>query len=537
MTAFIILFVLMLGWPGQAQAHAQLERSVPEANTRVDAAPAAVELYFNEAIEAKAGALSVRDSSSKKVTGAEPKTGEDRRSLTLAMPSLGEGVYTVSYAVISADGHPVNGSFVFVVGNPQGALDASSFDPHNGLDHSGHEGHEYPTQLSGQQFFTYVLRIIYYLAVLLAAGFMLWEALHRGGEAMAALRRRWELPVVRALFIAVLLYIFIHAAEILRGYEGSDYFQLFTGTSIGRVWIALFVLSAAGFAILKLGRTLRTVWALLLLGVESWSGHAAVFKPAAATVILDFIHLAASAVWVGGLALLLAFWLADRKEAGRFAPVFSRMALLSILLLIASGTAMTLLFMPGLNYLFYTAWGKLLIAKTALVVLVVIIGALLRLRVRRGELPNFTLLRIDIALMLLIMIIVGIFTYVTPLPANANVYYHKMGAEMHLTLRITPNKPASDNKFRVNVWLPEQQGEPKSIVLRLKSLDREDVVAINVPLVPFKDNEIMAFEGYTRSDYVAEGPYIPFAGRWKAEVRVLDKDDNEKVERYEFRNY
>jgi len=536
MTAFIIA-LLLAAFPGLAFAHAELERTVPEANARLDAGPAAIEIYFNEAIEAKIGSLKVLDSSSRTITKGDPVSGADRRSLKIDLPTLAEGTYTVSYAVVSADGHPVSGSDVFVVGNPTEAVDASTFDPHKQAGHDSHSDHEFATQLGGKQFLIYALRFIYYTAILLGSGIMLWSLLHRDSTAFAAVRRKWELPAMRFLLIAVLLYVFIHASEILEGYPASDYLTLFTSTTIGRTWLALLALSVAGFGVLKLGGVLRALWALLLLGVESYSGHAIVFEPASVSLLLDFVHLAASAVWVGGLGLLLICWLADRKEAGRFAAIFSRIALIALIVLVLSGIALTLLFMPSLEYLSYTAWGTLLFIKTGLVLLVMIVGAFLRRRVRRGDLPNFTLLRVDLGLMVCIMIIVGIFTYVSPLPANKAVYFHKMGAEMHVTLRITPNKPGMDNKLKLNIWLPEQKGTPKKVVLRLKSKDKADLGAIDVPVQPIEDNEKIAFEGYDRADYFVEGPYIPFAGNWIAEIRVMDKDDNELVERYEFRNY
>jgi copper transport protein len=151
-------------------------------------------------------------------------------------------------------------------------------------------------------------------------------------------------------------------------------------------------------------------------------------------------------------------------------------------------------------------------------------------------LPTAALLRMDGALMALIISIAALFTYISPLPANEPVSYHKMGEAMHLTLRISPNRPGV-NQFIVKVWLPDKVGEPKAVILRLRSEDRKELGPIDIPVKPYVDKEITSFDGYVKAAYSAEGPFIPFAGRWIAEVRVMDKDDNEKVEQYEFRNY
>jgi copper transport protein len=111
-----------------------------------------------------------------------------------------------------------------------------------------------------------------------------------------------------------------------------------------------------------------------------------------------------------------------------------------------------------------------------------------------------------------------------------------MGEDMHLTLRISPNAPG-DNTFIVKVWLPEPVGEPKSVALRLRSEDRPDAGPIDVPLERYEDTEIDNFTGFVKATYRAEGPYLPFPGRWTAEIRVTDAKDNEKVHREPFRNY
>nr|WP_116189412.1 copper resistance protein CopC [Paenibacillus taihuensis] len=530
----IWMCLILLGMPGGASAHAELERTMPEPNAKYQQSPATIELSFNESIEPEVGAIKVLDSKSRPVTDKAPAESKDGQTLTLPLPKLTEGVYTVSYAVISEDGHPVSGSYVFVIGNVTEGIDAATFDPHKAL---GHEGHSVSTQLTINQFIIYAVRAVYYASLLLAAGLMIWPLLARGrGEQLRQIQKKWELIALQTLLVASLLYIFVHAREILKGYPSSEYSKLFLRTTIGHEWMELLGLALIGFIIVRFAPIMKALWAAVILAVESFSGHAVAFKPKVSSVLFDFVHLAAASVWVGGLLLLLALWAADRKEAGRFAVIFSRAALLSITLLVLTGVGLTLLFLPSLHYLFYTAWGTILLVKTGLVVLVLVVGGLLHLRVRKGELPIPTLLRIDAALMALIIVCAALFTYISPLPANEPVLYHKMGDKMHLSLRVTPNKPG-DNTFIVKVWLPDAVGAPKSVQLRLFSLDKTDLGPIDVPIKSFEDPEITTFDGFVKAAFTAEGPFVPFAGRWQAEIRVMDKDDNETVEKTEFRNY
>lgn len=238
--AGLLFILLLIGSPGTAGAHAELEQAVPDPNTRVDVSPSAVELYFNEAIEANVGSITVLDSRSSRVTGDAAVAGSDRKSLRLALPQLREGVYTVSYQIVSADGHPVSGSYIFVVGDPPESVDASAFNPHSEV---GHEGHTAETQLTTEQFIIYAVRIIYYLALLLAAGLVLWSVIGVRVDVASKVVPGWELFALRALLIAALLYIFVHARDILIGFPSEEYSRLFLQTAVGRGWIALFVLT------------------------------------------------------------------------------------------------------------------------------------------------------------------------------------------------------------------------------------------------------------------------------------------------------
>ncbi|MDB4867335.1 MAG: copper resistance protein CopC, partial [Cohnella sp.] len=68
-------------------------------------------------------------------------------------------------------------------------------------------------------------------------------------------------------------------------------------------------------------------------------------------------------------------------------------------------------------------------------------------------------------------------------------------------------------------------------------LKRDNVGFIEVPIKAYKDEEFDAYTGYVKFAYQADGPYLPFAGEWKAQVRVTDAKDNEMVRETTFRIY
>src|SRR5690606_17372596 len=113
-------------------------------------------------------------------------------------------------------------------------------------------------------------------------------------------------------------------------------------------------------------RVLVALIALLLLGTNAISGHAAVTEPVVAAFAFDIVHLLMGAVWAGGLLVLLLLWRKDRERLQAFLPVFSRVAFISIVVLAASGLLLTLLMQPGPEYLLYSGWGITLLVKVGM---------------------------------------------------------------------------------------------------------------------------------------------------------------------------
>jgi methionine-rich copper-binding protein CopC len=96
-------------------AHAFLERATPAVGSTVEAAPAALELDFSEAVELAFSSIEVVDLDRRipVKTGAleRPKP----RTLSFPLPALAPGEYEVRWKVVSVDAHESQGTFRFRV--------------------------------------------------------------------------------------------------------------------------------------------------------------------------------------------------------------------------------------------------------------------------------------------------------------------------------------------------------------------------------------------------------------------------------------
>lgn len=112
--AAIVLAVA--GLPETALAHARLLRSDPPRRASLARPPKTLRLWFNEAPEPKFARVVVTNEKGEPVTQTPARVdAEDPKQLWLDLPSLPPGSYTVTFEVLSVDGHRVKQSFPFAV--------------------------------------------------------------------------------------------------------------------------------------------------------------------------------------------------------------------------------------------------------------------------------------------------------------------------------------------------------------------------------------------------------------------------------------
>lgn len=104
-----------IGW-----SHAYLVKSVPARRAALSHSPARVQLWFNERLEASFSYLSVWNHEGVQVDLGDVEVGpKDPRRLSVGVPALSPGAYTVKYRVLSVDGHVVEDQFPFTLRQSQ----------------------------------------------------------------------------------------------------------------------------------------------------------------------------------------------------------------------------------------------------------------------------------------------------------------------------------------------------------------------------------------------------------------------------------
>lgn len=222
-----------------------------------------------------------------------------------------------------------------------------------------------------------IVRAVYFLAVLQLFGllnFDLWFGRVRPRQTAAAL--------VAVALLASLAWLALVAAD-MSGQAASPnaVSAVLRDTRFGELWIARVALLLV--AALLPWRVLSAIVAGLVLALTAAAGHAGA-ENNPLQLGGDVIHLLAAGAWLGGLAPFA--WAMRREDADVVALRFSTLGTVCVGLIIVTGAMNSWFLVGGPRGLVGTDYGRVLLAKLALFVVLLAIAAINRFRLTpRGD--------------------------------------------------------------------------------------------------------------------------------------------------------
>ncbi len=364
-----------------AAAHAELLTSDPSGGSVFETAPAQVTLAFTEAVEISLGAVELFDGTGSAIELDDAThPGGDGTQVVVALPSLGDGSYVVSWKVLSADSHPVSGAFTFQVGDLS-TLEAGVL----GEVAAGASTNEQAGALLD------VLRVLLIagsaavggLLALQGFGVVEWNARHRrvasAGAVVGGLAGWLMIPVEVA---------YVDGRSVSAALVDPSAWRLLLETDIGVAWaVRAIALYLGGFALIATVRYHRAGWwrsalvaeLVVIAGAFAYGGHGATGRWMLFGIGTTIVHVIAMMIWIGGLVGLLL-------GLDQLGPVavrrWSSIAFVAATAVIVSGTVQAVRQLPELSSLWDSDYGRLLLAKVCAVALVVVFAAAARRMVR-----------------------------------------------------------------------------------------------------------------------------------------------------------
>jgi copper transport protein len=375
--ALVVTFVVLGAAP--AFAHATLLTTDPQNGGIYDTPPSQVKLRFSETVEVSLGGIRVYTGDQERVVTGSPEHPDGIGSeVAVSLPKLGGGTYVVTWRVISADSHPVEGAFTFQVG-PDATLNAKRAQGVAVRLLAATGGSTSVGLLYGID-----RAVLFGSLALLIGGAVFLVAVWPSGRA----DRRAALIVwggwvgVLVTTVAGIALEGIYAAALpLSDLWDPTVFREVLDTRYGRVALLRLALLALAFPLLRMllprrgrERTHRLpAWWLVGAGLvgaglaltPGLAGHAGTGIQTGLAIPADLVHVTAVACWLGGLVVLFVAVLPrrDGEELREVVSRFSALALGAIVAVIVSGGYQAWRQVGSIDALKSTDYGRLLLVK------------------------------------------------------------------------------------------------------------------------------------------------------------------------------
>ncbi|MFD6396924.1 copper resistance protein CopC [Nocardia sp. NPDC060249] len=541
--------VWTLGAVGAAAAHAVLVGTDPGYGKVLVPGQDRVSVTFDEAVTVAESGLTVLDRDGVRVGIGEIRYADNDHTVSGALPAeLADGTYLLSWVILSADGHTVGGSSVFGVGvPPDTTLTAPPPDPLS----------------AALDTMVRLLTALGHVGIVLGVGVPVVVLLC--GPAAPALVR--QLGVTGAVTIAVTsVAVFAITPGRLGGTAGwadpSVWGSAFTSTTGASALIRAVGALVLGIGLVPMVRVIAarsargvgddasedrhsppprlpafrrlfgpgapnitaagsripaavallpaTVGALIVLVASAASGHAVSGPNRVVAVASTTGHIAAVAVWAGGIVAALLVWRGSERSAAL--RRFGALAIAAVVVLAVTGTVQALRAVEPLAALWTTSWGRLLLAKLVAVLLALVVAALIRRHLSRGEFRPVWL-RAESATLGAVLVISAVLAGITP----ARDAYDP---PVHTTVTLGPVRALLDvdgtgaGEQQLTVRVSDANGTPLDVLDLTGRLTRDDnSLPLDIEFRRVTPRDLAP-------DYFLAETRIPVSGEWRLRVTV-----------------
>jgi copper transport protein len=465
--ALLLVLLAVLADVRQVLAHPKILETVPAENAQLDIAPAEVRIVFDEPLEEALSQIALYDARRQQIGITGGRLTEQPTVLALPLPQLEPGVYTVVWETVGADGHPIKGNFTFSVRSAAPSATPAPEAPASEAPLTATS--VVPTSTAEPVIAAPLATAFDEVAEvlpapgLLRALMLLGSLAALGGAAIAALVLRPAIPVgsetvshhsrriigasLALLLIGVVGLLAVHTARAAGALTFENLTIVMTATRFGQALLVRLILALALLVLWSLPardalwqQMLTTLLGSALLLTFALAGHAAAQGQSLLPILADWLHLAASGLWVGGLVLLtltlppvLKHLTLEQRIAALASVIqrFSPLALQSVLILTVTGSYAALLHLSRPNELWTSTYGQALLAKLLLFGTLMLLGAYQLLAVRprfiawtervaetllvaRWQWRFVRILRGELVLALLVLVATGLLTSLAP---------------------------------------------------------------------------------------------------------------------------
>lgn len=522
----LICLTLFL-FPTFTSAHAYIVKSNPSDNEILKQSPKKIFIQFDETIQSVNNSIQVYNDKGKRV---DQKNGHvNAKNSTILECGLNSklpnGTYRIQWKAVSNDGHPVQGVIPFQIGSDSAVQDGTAIEAKS-------EGYTPQSDLIIIRWLQYFSNASY-IGALFFLLLILQKDLVQNGYVKKAFKKILNYSLL-LLFLSIIVSLPLMASiELTTSWKQvlniETLKDMITNSAYGKTWL----IQVGGLILLLIFTYLLHVksksllyWISFIIGVgliltKALTSHAASTTNVLLTVGMDFLHLLSASIWIGSLVVFVALLPLSRKVDTKnhyleMIRRFSKWGIIILLVLTATGIFGSLLYIPSLRSLITTDYGRTLLGKVILLVIMIIFAAVNFTKGKRksekGVSPSlWGELLAGIIVLVLSVILTNLPTAMaSPGPIKESKTVNQ-GSK--ITFEATPNV-IGKNTFAID--LKDRNGQPmkniEQVVLTF-TCQEMDMGEDTKTLLKVKEGK-----------YEGMGMNFNMAGNWNVHVHVLTKD-------------
>jgi len=546
----VLVVLYCAGAATSVSAHALLVRSNPSANAVLEQPPVQVELFFSEPLEPQLSSISVIDSNNIIVDAGDARVDtSDPRRMTVTLHSLADGVYTVTWKVLSTiDGHQTVGTFPFAVGDSNASA----------------VGEIQQTSTARLPFSALVSKFLLLASLAILVGqrlfiALVWDPALKSNQNDVSKPAAWTV-LYRVGLIGVLLSIglgMLSQAGQVTGRELSFPWspatgQVLTETRLGVIWLLRLMLAMLAVLLATGNESRLWDWAgfgvnLALLATVTFTSHAATEARPFLPVLGDLIHLLGMTFWLGGLVHLFTGLRQLQGLEGQprtrltslLASQFSINAIIFVSLIGLTGFYSAYLRVGSWPALLSSLYGHVLLVKQAFVAGLLIIAAMnlfvISPRLNRERLEDMAdtalvsrfgkILIVDLIFASLLLVSVSLLTYLPPakiVSPTSDLVSASNVDDLRVKINISPGR-VGQNTFTLTVTSDGQPVPSAKEVLLLFTPTQGNLPPSEFQLI-----------GQGDGTFTAKGTYLSLPGNWQVQAVVRREDKFDAFANFNF---
>jgi copper transport protein len=524
----ICVISVWIGLHSVVYAHAYIVKSVPQVNQSLGSPPHTVQIWFDEPVQSTFNALTVTDENGKRIDLNDAHIDRNNPDLLECNLDSGlqNGLYSVNWRVISADGHPVSGVIPFHIGLDKGNAQAQQAVSQGYVPGPG----------------MILIRWLLFFGMLSYLGLLVFRYFVLPKKSAFASQMKFRFScllwassscIAVSIILGLPLQTKIDAGvNFVQAIQPELLRKILVTTQFGNLWMIQFAVLLALLIATFLAKGQKHLVYLFsgflvigLLITKSMTGHAASGPNPGISITLDVIHLVAASIWLGsllGIVLLLPRFSGAEEATERrklyFTTIrrFSLWGICSVLVLAVSGTYAALMQIPTRFALLHTAYGQTLIVKLSIFLLMFGLAVYHWLSGHLGKKSSGKNLNktiwIEFGLGMVVLIVTAMLTNLQTAMSTPGPVLQKnaLADGGTASLEITPNL-AGKNMFMIK--LQNEQGKPDT-----------DVQQVTLAFTSSKMNmgsDTIRLNSVKPGQYEISGLYLTMAGRWKIHLDIL----------------